>query len=83
MTPIGVLLAFIPFVNPLPFPASARLWMFLPLALCVSVVYRATRARRVEDLMRPTLMTFVNVVLGMAGIAVGLYAASEMAIRFF
>ena len=83
MTLISLWLAFIPFVNPIPFPVWERLWMFLPLALCVSIVYRATRARRVDDLLRPTLVTFVNVVLGMVAIAVGLYAVSEAAIRFF
>lgn len=80
---LGMLLAFVPFVNPVPFPSGARLWMFLPLAFCVSLVYRATRATQVEGLLGATIRTFIYVVLSMVAIAVGLYVISELAIRYF
>lgn len=83
MSFLGALLAFIPFINPVPFPAGARLVMFLPLSLCVAVVYRATRARRVDEMLKPTLTTFASIVIGMVAIAIGLYVVSEAAIRYF
>lgn len=61
------------FVNPLPLPAAARLWMLLPLVACVATVYRATRARSVRELPRATLVTFVQIVVGMTLIAAAFY----------
>ena len=69
-----LLALWLPFVHPLPFPAGGRLWMFFPLAACVAVVYRATRAERAADLPKATLRTFLNIVLGMWAIAIGAYA---------
>jgi hypothetical protein len=77
-TLLAPVLAWIPFVHPLELPAGARLWMFLPLAACIAVVYRATRARTARELPRATLITFVNIVIGMcliAGVAYGLHQA--------
>jgi hypothetical protein len=61
------------FVHPLPLPGWARLWMFLPLTLCVAVVYRATRAREPRELPRATLFTFVTIAAGMVLIALAAY----------
>lgn len=69
----GALLAFIPFIHPLPLPSSARLWMFLPLTLCVAMVYRATRARSAHELLWSTFWTFLNIVIGMCLIAIAFY----------
>ena len=69
------------FFTPLDLPAGGRLWMFLPLALCVAVVYRATRARSPRHMIRATLFTFFNIVVGMSLIAAAFYAAHEVALR--
>ncbi|MGD8451247.1 MAG: hypothetical protein PVJ57_05460 [Phycisphaerae bacterium] len=74
------LLAWIPFVHPLKLPPGARLWMVLPLVLCVAVVYRATRARSVRDLPKATVWTFVNIIVGMVAIAVAFYLVHHAAI---
>ena len=65
--------AWVPFLNPITLPPGGRLWMFLPLALCVALVYRATRARTVRELPRPTIINFIQIVVGMILIAVGFY----------
>lgn len=70
-------------MHPVPLPAGARLWMFLPLALCVSLVYRATRARSAAELPLPTLITFLQIVVGMCLIAVAAYAVHEFVLRQF
>ncbi|NLG44208.1 MAG: hypothetical protein GX547_13240 [Phycisphaerae bacterium] len=76
----AALLAWVPFVNPVKLPAGARLWMYLPLTLCIAVVYRATRARSLEKLPRGTLLTFVNITVGMIAIAVAFYVVSRAAL---
>ena len=70
------------FVNPLKLPAGARLWMLLPLVACVAVVYRATRARQVREMPRSTVFTFLNIVVGMALIAIAFYLAHAAARRW-
>lgn len=76
-------LALVPFLEPMKLPPGARLWMVLPLVLCVAVVYRATRARDARQLPLATLLTFAQILLGMAAIAVAFYAVHFAAIRLF
>lgn len=69
------------FIKPIKLFPGGRLWMFLPLALCVALVYRATRSRTVDELPKSTAHTFVNIVLGMALVAVGFYVLHEVVLR--
>jgi hypothetical protein len=71
------------FVSPLKLPAGTRLWMMLPLVACVALVYRATRARDVRRMPRATVVTFVNIVVGMALVAVAFYLVHIGVKRFF
>lgn len=71
------------FVRPVELPPWMRLWMFLPLALCIAVVYRATRAHSAAELPRTAVVTFLNIVLGMIAIAITAYALHEFVLRFF
>lgn len=75
-------LAWIPFVHPLELPRAARLWMFLPLAVCVAVVYRATRAKDARELPRATAITLVNIVVGMVLIAAAAYTIHWSVLHF-
>ena len=77
----AAMLAWVPFLNPVKLPAGARLWTFLPLVLCVAVVYRATRARQVRDMPKATLFTFASIVVGMVAIAVGFFLVHRLALR--
>jgi hypothetical protein len=70
------------FINPLHLPDGARMWMLVPLVACVATVYRATRARHTRGMPRATLLTFVNIVVGMALIAAGFYGL-HLAVRRF
>ncbi len=78
----GPMLAWL-FVHPIDLPTGMRLWMILPLVACVATVYRATRARRIGDMPKATVITFVNILAGMAAIAVAFYIAHLIARRFF
>jgi hypothetical protein len=77
-----VVLAWL-FVEPLRIPSAARLWMILPLLVCVATVYRVTRARTAADLPRRTVLTFVNILVGMLAIAAGFYALHQFVLRVF
>ena len=59
------------------------MWMFLPLVLCIAVVYRATRARSLDKMPRATLFTFVNISVGMVAIAAAFYLVNQVALRLF
>ncbi|MFO0837577.1 MAG: hypothetical protein U1D55_03560 [Phycisphaerae bacterium] len=76
------ILADILFINPLKLPDGARLFMFFPLALCVALVYRATREHDLSRLFRRSVITFVNIVVGMILIAVAAYGIHEAVLRF-
>lgn len=71
------------FLNPLKLPGGMRLWTFLPLALCVATVYRATRSRTIADLPRGTLLTWLQIVAGMSVIALGFYLLHEAVLKFY
>jgi len=79
---LAACLAWIPFIHPLKLPPGARLWMFLPLAACIAVVYRATRARSARELPRATAKTFANIVVGMCLIAAAAYGLHEAVLHF-
>lgn len=76
-------LAWIPFVHPIDLPDASRLWLFIPLAAIIAVVYRATRAKNASELALPVLRTFVSIVLGMVGLALGAYVLHQIALRTF
>lgn len=65
------------FWHPIELPLRMRLLMFIPLAVCIAAVYRATRSKRVEDLPKTTLLAFLNITLGMGALAVGAYYLYE------
>jgi len=70
------------FLHPLKLPAGARLWMFLPLAMCIAVVYRGTRARTARELPRAAVITFIHIVIGMVLIALAAYALHALVLRW-
>ena len=79
----AALLAFVPFLHPVKLPHGARLWMVLPLVLCVAVVYRATRSRETGALAKASLITFVNIMLGMIAIALAFYLVHHAVLWLF
>jgi hypothetical protein len=70
------------FINPVRLPDGWRLFTLLPLAACVALVYRGSRARTVRELPRPTLITFFNIVIGMFLIALAFYVVHMLVLRF-
>jgi hypothetical protein len=80
----SLLATYIPILHAFPWPVTSvtRLVMFFPLVLAVAIVYRTTRIQRVEDLPKGAAITFVNIVVGMFAIALGLWLAFQVALYF-
>ena len=70
------------FVHPLKLPPGGRLFLFFPLALCIAIVYRVTRAERVGDLPWPSFKNFLGIVLARWALALAFFAAHQLAIRW-
>ena len=70
------------FVHPLKLPPGGRLFLFFPLALCIAIVYRVTRAERAAELPWPTIKNFLAIVLGMWAIALAFFAAHQLSLHF-
>lgn len=75
-------LAWVPFIDPVALPIWLRLWMFPPLAIAIAVVYRVTRARDTAGLLRGSIFTTINIILGMWAIAIGVYLMHALVLRY-
>lgn len=78
----SLLIAWMPFIHPIELPVQLRLWMFVPLAACIAVVYRATRSRSTEGLLRRSAVTWINIIVGMWLLALAALGVHEAALRF-
>lgn len=65
-------LAYRPFLDPIDVSAFWYL-LLIPLALGVAAVYKAVRVRSMNDYPKEVAVMTVQVVLGVAGLAVGFY----------
>ncbi|MDZ4754135.1 MAG: hypothetical protein SGJ11_06520 [Phycisphaerae bacterium] len=70
---IPQLTGYIPFLEPLP--ASHRLWWIfvVPLAIGLAMAWKAVRLPTLEHYWRAVTTMVVQIILGVIGIAVGLY----------
>lgn len=66
------LLAYIPFVHPINFFHEWWYVLIVPLALGISIIYKAVRLPSVEHFWRQVLVMTVQIVLGMIGLAIAL-----------
>jgi hypothetical protein len=69
---ISSLVLALPFLTPMTYDSS-RLWMFLPLTLIISVVYKAIKVDDLKLLPIAALFLWLTIVFGMIAVAVGLY----------
>lgn len=51
-----------------------RMLFMLPLCLCIAVVYKTLRCRRLRDIPVAALVLWVTIVVGMYSVGVGLWA---------
>lgn len=67
------LLAWTPFLTPLPFVQSAWLWLLIPLVFGISMMYKAARADSLEKYWRQVAIMTLQVLAAFAGLALGFF----------
>lgn len=73
-------LAYRPFLEPLPLHGAAWWLLIIPLALGVSVVYKAVRAQTLERYWRGVAAMTAQIVVVMVLLAVGVHVLVEFVI---
>jgi hypothetical protein len=75
------LLAYVPFVDPLPvwdyWP-----WQILPLALAIAVVYKSIKCHTVAQVPREAIVLTLWIVLSMVGVAAGVLLATKIFVEW-
>ena len=66
-------LAYIPFVTPLPV-WNYWVWLLIPLCLAVSVVYKSIKCWRINEIPREALVLTLWIIVSMIGVALGVLA---------
>lgn len=72
MNTTGSILAYTPFLHPLPV-WDYWLWLLIPLTVGVSVVYKSMKCRSMSQVPREATQIAVLILLGMAAAAVLLW----------
>ncbi len=67
----AALLAYIPFLYPLPI-WNAWPWLLVPLCLGVSIVYKSIKCRTMHQVPREAVVIFIWILIGMAAAAAAL-----------
>jgi hypothetical protein len=62
------------FVSGIDLTGTQRLFLMLPLCLCVAVVYKTTRCDTLREVPRAALVLWVTIVVGMYAVGFGLWA---------
>ena len=69
------LLAFKPFIDPIPIVSWQKLAMVLPLCLAIAIVYKTTKCRELRDVPVASLVLWVTILVGMFAVGIGLLVA--------
>jgi len=65
-------------VHPMTLARWQQMLLLLPLCLCVSVVYKATKCARVRDIPLAALVSWVTIVVGMYVVGIVLLVIYEL-----
>ena len=72
------LLAFMPFIDPIPIVSWQKLAMLLPLCLAIAIVYKTTKCRELRDVPVASLVLWVTILVGMFAVGIGLLVAYNL-----
>ena len=72
------LLAFRPFIDPIPIVSWQKLAMLLPLCLAIAIVYKTTKCRELRDVPVASLVLWVTILVGMFAVGIGLLVAYSL-----
>jgi hypothetical protein len=68
-----MILAWTVFQNPVPMPASAVLWLVIPLCAAVALVYKTLRTRDVRRLPWEAAGLLLYITAGLVALGAGLW----------
>lgn len=66
------------FTTGIPLSGVQRLMLMLPLCLSIAIVYKTTRCDNLTQVPLAALALWVTIIIGMAGVGIGLWAAFEI-----
>ncbi len=72
------LLAFRPFIDPIPLVSWQKLAMLLPLCLAIAIVYKTTKCRDLREIPIASLVLWVTIIIGMFAVGIGLFVAYNL-----
>jgi hypothetical protein len=72
------MIAWIPFVNPMHLSPGAELWLLLPLALAVAVVYKTVRAQSLPMIPRQVGALYLYLVAALTVLCGALWAVQAL-----
>ena len=72
-----ITLAATPFLDPLNLQ-EVWWWLLVPMAVLMSIAWKAVRVSSFKNFWRPVLIMTVQIVLAMAGLAVGAFVVVEV-----
>ena len=76
----SALLAWVPFFSPINFFQTWWVLLAFPLALGISIIYKAMRYREYRNYWRQVAIMTVQVLLGMAAMMIGLYILVDLVV---
>lgn len=71
-----MMLAWSLFIHPMTLSSDTVMWLVLPLALAVAVVYKAIRVRHIAELPRQVAILMVQMVGGLLALGLVLWAVA-------
>lgn len=81
MSPALLVLAWRPFLDPLPVH-STWYWFIIPMAFLISMTYKAARMREMTRYWQNVVVMTIQIVLGMLALAIGSYLFVMVYVRF-
>jgi hypothetical protein len=75
------LLAFAPFLQPLPL-WNYWAWLLIPLCIAVSVVYKTIKCRHVHQIPREAAAITMWIILAMIGVAAGVLLVYKLFVQW-
>ena len=75
---IHTLLAWRPIIDPLPMGHAASYLLLIPMALFISMAYRAVRLPTMTRYPRLVLLQAAQIIVAIAAIGIGLYVVVEV-----
>jgi hypothetical protein len=79
---VTTLLAYRPFLDPMDLQ-TVWWWLLIPMAILVSIAWKAVRVANFRAFWRPVAIMSIQIVLAMAGLAIGAHVLADLLVPLF